>query len=496
MDAFMFMGEKCMRHSETGKLTTLTTLVPADSKQEHPFPRRKFLAGLAAGLGVAAAGVARAVPSTPHNRFVKGGGANYNIWPSGDTSGNTDAFNLQWALDNIRDQGLVRIKDHDKETGAFLEWDIGPNTVQIRGGKSVTLIGSGEYGKPVIRGSCSNALWGAVNGVDYNSGVFHVVAPGQNVMFKNLAIEHRFSPSVNLADYTPTLANSGCGRLEVIDCNISTNATSAIPVLGFDCHDVIVQGCTIRGLFGNFSCVNSGSYGKANLLDYGRFEVRDCDLDSGMFVGVALFGVDSDSTSRIEVSDNFIGHNPRFDLTPPLATAAGVMVGGYTSPRGKIRITHNNVRLDTYIQDNSVGIMVATHYDDLDTAIYDNCIAMQHSYKPASLDSRNYFDAISYAELAPEIGATVRILGNKLSSAAIPVNRGISLGFDCEFLNGPTTAAHAQVYGNDYSGLTAIIAKLYLAEGSTKNTVVEPTLDCQDIVNNGEDNDITGTEIC
>ena len=196
-----------MKHIDTGKHTTLTTLAPVDSKQEHPFPRRTFLAGLAAGLGVAATGVTRAVPLTPDNQFVKGGGANYNLWPSGDPSGNTDAFNLQWVLDNISDQGLVRIKDHDKQTGAFLAWDIGPNTVQIRGGKSVTLIGSGEYGKPVIRGSCSNALWGAVNGVDYNSGVFHVVAPGQNVMFKNLAIEHRFTPSLNLADYTPTLAN-------------------------------------------------------------------------------------------------------------------------------------------------------------------------------------------------------------------------------------------------------------------------------------------------
>ena len=112
------------------------------------------------------------------------------------------------------------------------------------------------------------------------------------------------------------------------------------------------------------------------------------------------------------------------------------------------------------------------------------------------MNSRNYFDAISYAELVPEIGSTVRILGNKLSSAAIPVNRGISLGFDCDFLNGPTTASRSQVYGNDYSDLTAIIAKLYLAEGSTENTVVEPTLDCQDVVDDGEDNDITGTETC
>jgi len=472
---------------------------PTGSKQESLLPRRRLLIGLAAGLGVSAvglAGVAHAVPPIRNDRFVNGGGANYNVWPSGDPSGNTDAFNLQWALDNVGDQGFVRIKDHDKETGAFLALNIGPNTVQIRNEKSVTLIGSGEYGKPIIRGSCSNALWGAVSAADYHSGVFHVVAPGQNVVFNNLSIEHLFSPSFDLEDYTPTLANSGCARLEVIDCNISTNATSAIPVLGSDCHDVIVQGCTIRGLFGNFSCVNSGSFGNANLLNHGRFEVRDCILDSGMFVGVALFGVDSDHTSGIVVSDNSIGHSAQFDTLPPLATACGIFVGGYKSPRGTIRIARNDIKLDTFLQNNSAGVIVATHHDDLDTAIYENRIAMEHTYIPAGLNYRNFFDAISYAELTPKNGSIVRIFDNTLLSAAIPVNRGVSLGFDCDFLNGPTTAARAQVHGNDYSGLTATIAKLFLAEDSTENTVVEPTLNCADIVNDGEDNDITGTEIC
>ncbi len=114
-----------------------------------PMSRGRFLGIAGLGLGAAAmglSGVARAAhaPSdyiAPEN--VAGGGNNYNVWPSDDWEANIQ--NVQWAINNVRDGGFVRLKAHDKQTGQPKAFDFGPVSEDPRGvaidNKSVSLLG-------------------------------------------------------------------------------------------------------------------------------------------------------------------------------------------------------------------------------------------------------------------------------------------------------------------------------------------------------------------
>jgi len=78
--------------------------------------------------------------------LIAGGGNNYNVWPSGDPA--KDVPNVQWAVDNVKDGGFVRLKATDKFTGAPAAFDFGEDgsvevskSVIITGGSGATIYG-------------------------------------------------------------------------------------------------------------------------------------------------------------------------------------------------------------------------------------------------------------------------------------------------------------------------------------------------------------------
>ncbi len=71
-----------------------------------------------AAVCFAAAANDRDVPDS-----VAGGGNNYNVWPTGDPA--VDVANVQWAIENVRSGGVVRLKGHDKFTGVPAAFEFG-----------------------------------------------------------------------------------------------------------------------------------------------------------------------------------------------------------------------------------------------------------------------------------------------------------------------------------------------------------------------------------
>ena len=68
---------------------------------------------------------------------VAGGGNNINVWPTGDPA--ADVTDVQWAIDNVRSGGVVRLKGHDKFTGLPARFEFGDGSVKVT--KSVSVKG-------------------------------------------------------------------------------------------------------------------------------------------------------------------------------------------------------------------------------------------------------------------------------------------------------------------------------------------------------------------
>ena len=68
---------------------------------------------------------------------VAGVGNNINVWPTGDPA--LDVSDVQWAVDNVRAGGVVRLKGHDKFTGLPARFEFGDGSVTVT--KSVSVKG-------------------------------------------------------------------------------------------------------------------------------------------------------------------------------------------------------------------------------------------------------------------------------------------------------------------------------------------------------------------
>jgi hypothetical protein len=114
-----------------------------------------------AGSGVVSAGNPHVVPE------ITGGGNNFNVFPTGDSA--TDLSNVQWAVNNVREGGVVRLHAQNNITGVPTAFDFG-----FSGGvtvtRSVTITGVGNLDTKIEGGSYS----------------FRIEASGSDVTFQNL----------------------------------------------------------------------------------------------------------------------------------------------------------------------------------------------------------------------------------------------------------------------------------------------------------------------
>ncbi len=525
--------------------------------------RRQFLktTGIAvAGAGAAAAGLAGAANANLSNRpfpeSVAGGGNNYNVWPVGNDNlthvhpktnepCTQDAFNVQYAVDNVDEGGVVRLHSKNMKTEATY-FQFGQSNVTVH--KSVTIIGQSDHGKTkaLVKGSSSKSL-NATGGPNQNYapelvGIFNIYAPGKEVEFNNLAIDHTFTHviSENFSTFgSITLPNRGSALLKVLNCDIDTIASSAVATPASPAKSKIVRNCKIRGkadmVDGNYSCINVGSFGDSppNLLD-ARIEVTDCHLDSALFVGVIILDGYSNANTVIDVKRNRIGHTPR--QPNPVngiveATSVGVIVGApflgnpqnpiFAPINGKITIVENMIKLSRYYSGGPLaGGISTTPEKDGNVLIENNIIDFSLPFKlpePApGLSVIIGLDAITYEDFTEEATALIQnntILTSKppYAPSLVPVHYGVALGNESA-LGGfvKSSAKNVTVQNNDYSGLAVVpylrLSSLgpqftpgfamFMNDLTNGNTAIEPGLTCADINDLGSNSVTAGGVNC
>lgn len=401
--------------------------------------------------------------------------------------------------------------------------DLKGNTIKVKHkgknkNESFTILGKDSYDNeitsisndmPLIKGVSGGLMepidgkWGpqqdTVEEKREDIGIFHI-GPGCFVKISGLHLVHeipKYGPkefghsSATIANF---LDNSQASSLNVNNCDIATNATTAIslrsdsvpepnpvPVPNPYGHRIEICGCTVTGkpntgiLAGNYSSVNLGYWGKAPLdMRAGSFEVKACTLDS-LYLGVAVWWVRADSASMFLVAGNnlAISQGPKGHkgmaigvsfISWPETAAVGLAAG-------TIAILENTMRVGQYLGPGAAGILVRVEGDSkarTTTVISGNVIDMPLR-KTGDVDSYRYRDGIVYeskgkSDVTHNVGAYIH--NNSISVTDPPEKlpkHGIYLG---------DYACLACVKDNGLKWLKVDEALIQIGGGASRNTFV------------------------
>ena len=228
-----------------------------------------------------------------------------------------------------------KFDNHDEIEFMPGNFDIGSNTILIRGPKKIT----GSPGSTFVKGTSGYLLANIIPVIaDPNSkigsGIFSILGDGA-VSINGLNLEHTADPSPNPiegnnAHGSGTICyfvdNEKTSSLVVTDCVIDTTATGAINVDSINppnsaqpaTHDLIIRRCKIPGRKPGPNHVLAGNPGAGNWLSVklgpmplpganpvdmrsSYFEVNDCDLNPATFAAVAVWLCESDSASEFVI---------------------------------------------------------------------------------------------------------------------------------------------------------------------------------------------------
>lgn len=292
-----------------------------------------------------------------------------------------DYAQIQAVFDTAVSNDTICFHNSPSNAAAF---DVGQQTIKIKNGSSgapfkIKIVGDN---KPVIQGTS----FGLLDPNGENCGIFYI-GPWCSVDIRGLHLLHQipnYGPG-QLAHGSATIANLVDNKqesyLDVSDCEIETNATTAISVRSNSAliqsvapgkHDVTVRDCAVTGrtnaggyYSGNYSSLNLGFWGKAplDMRAGSRLEVKNCTLNS-LFLGVAVWNVLSDLTSTFQISENRIGtgNNDGTALGVSLICKQAHPTDPIVLPKGNMNILDNTMKIGKYLKPaadaGAVGVLV------------------------------------------------------------------------------------------------------------------------------------------
>jgi hypothetical protein len=465
----------------------------------RPMSRASFLkgAGLAAA-GVAAAGlglsgVASAAPKEPIvPESVAGGGNNYNVWPTGDPE--TDVSNVQWAIDNVRKGGFVRLKTHDKFTGQFKAFNFGApgptnGFIRIRT-QGVQIIGEKLPGAPLAdaweESSTYNQDFITPEGL-VKSDRTMIWGGGQGWIGK----------SFNPVGYAIGVFN--------------TFVTHPDHSFGTDPYDFSVQG--IR--FKNYGCsaVSAQASGPNGISVQDNvitdINLPDYDIGYGGFMSLAFGGIAGiPATAIMNIKNNMIIFNgmkyPGSAAIAPSGSSKSIImdnvITGYLDPlpsgSGTIgigsfamgagtEIIRNEISLKNVALSlmcfNGTNIKVDENYIVADTV---NTFSMGFNGGIIGqlFSSEIKSNTIEVTQRTTQPSNGIGLAGNN----TIVTGNTISGSGNCAIgLNPAVAPSNYTIEGNNFVGYAGNIAIIL---GGKNHTVTEPTLYCSRILNLGTNN--------